>query len=85
MHMETTMIVVWVAAPLIAYAAGLGALARLGHRQLQPELDAAHRLEELRRRQAEGRRVTRGRLSEARRLAESDQPSPSKVTSPVVP
>lgn len=93
MQIETTLFVGWLAVPLIAYMAGRLALARLGHRPPPAAPDAAHRLEELRRRQAEGPGM-RGRLGEARLLAESgnlsfpprlSQETRGSVESPVVP
>lgn len=93
MQLETTLFMGWLAVPLIAYMAGRLALARPGHRPPPTTPDATHRLEELRRRKAESPSV-RGRLGEARLLAESGrvsfsdglrQETQGSFESPVVP
>ncbi|MGO1168019.1 MAG: hypothetical protein ACTMHL_15555 [Janibacter sp.] len=72
MHTETLMFVLWMATPLIGYAGGhLAIRASRSHLGRRGAVDPADRLEELRRRQATGHRVVRGRMTEALLLAES--------------
>lgn len=71
MHTETLMFVMWMAVPLVGYAGGRLAI-RVSHSHLgRVTIDPADRLEQLRRRQAGGGRVVRGRMAEALLLAES--------------
>lgn len=72
MHVEAVLWVGWMALPVVAYVGGRYAIGwtnrRVGH---GPSMDPEHRLEELRRRMAEGRRTPRGRMAEAVLLAET--------------
>lgn len=71
MHTETMMFVGWITVPMVAYTAGLFAI-RVDHSRLaQREIAPDGRLAVLRRRQASGERVVRGRMAEALLLAES--------------
>lgn len=77
MHNETMLILGWMFVPMVAYAGGRWAITRTEHvHSREPAIDPASRLEELRRQVVEGRRVPRGRMSEAVRLAESASAPP---------
>lgn len=71
MHFEMVLLVGWVAVPMVAYVGGRWAIGVAKRRPDHPSMAAEDRLEELRRRMAEGRRTPRGRMSEAMWLAES--------------
>lgn len=71
MYVENVVLLGWVAVPLLAYAGGRLALFKTEHRRRrQPGHDAEERLAHLRRLRDEGLVTPRGRMADARRLAE---------------
>lgn len=77
MEVDAFLFAGWMMVPLVAYVGGRCLIGRTRHKMGRlPTFDPERRLEELRRRVAEGRRTPRGRMAEAVWLAESAHASP---------
>lgn len=80
MHYASVVELGWVAVPVVAYIAGRFVIARVSRvAGTRDVFKPRSRLEELRRRQASGQWVIRGRMSEALRLAEGTTRAPLAV------